>query len=250
MLMPGFEGTPLRSTGSPGREKGVDWGYRGPGAPQNWARLSDDFITCEEGERQSPVDIPEHGTRRESLDGANVCFSYHGDSQVIRHDGRTVHVDFGEGNVLRIDSHSFRLESAHLHSPSEHLIDGQSFAAELHLVHHDANGVLMVLGRLFEAGPPDPVVEAVLEAAPRTGPTAVNRPVVKASALVPDRLDHYRYRGSLTTPPCHEPVEWYILSGRRTVSTEQVAKLLELTGGPNNRPVQSRGDRMITKVSG
>ena len=118
------------------------------------------------------------------------------------------------------------------------------------MVHRDANGAALVLGRLFEPGPPDAVVQAILGAAPRADSPPVNRPVVKAGAFVPDELDHYRYRGSLTTPPCHEPVEWYVLSGRRTLSPEQVAHLLELSGGPNNRPVQSLGDRMVTRVCG
>lgn len=248
--MPGFLAPPWLSAACPGKEEKVEWGYHGPGAPRNWARLSDEFATCETGERQSPIDIPESGTRRESLHGVRFSFSYGGDSETIRHDGRTVHVDFGEENTLGIDGHSYRLDSAHLHSPSEHLIAGQGFAAELHLVHHDPDGAVMVLGRLFEPGPPDPVVQAILGAAPRAGSPPVNRPVIKAGSFVPDRLDHYRYRGSLTTPPCREPVEWYVLRERGTLSTEQVAALLELTGGPNNRPVQSRGDRMVTRVCG
>lgn len=249
-ILPGSVEPPLLSSACTGRDEGVEWGYRGPGAPHNWARLSDDFLTCEEGKQQSPVDIPEDGARREPLEAASVCFSYGCDSETIRNDGRTVHVGFGEGNTLSINSRSYRLGSAHLHSPSEHLIDGQGFAAELHLVHHGPDGALMVLGRLFEPGPPDPVVQAILEAAPRAGSGAISRRVVNAGALVPDNIDHYRYRGSLTQPPCFEPVEWHVLSERGTISTEQVANLLALAGGPNNRPVQSLGDRVITKVSG
>lgn len=212
--------------------------------------MSKEFVTCEEGVRQSPIDIPGDGTRQETLDGVIISFSYGGDSRAVRNDGRTVHVDYAEGNTLSINGDSYRLESAHLHSPSEHLVDGSGFAAELHLVHRGRDGGLLVLGRLYEHGPPDPVIQTILEVAPRTAYAVVNQPVVNAGDFVPDTVDHYRYVGSLTTPPCHEPVGWHILCRPGTVSTQQVAGLLELGGGPNNRPIQPLGDRVITKVCG
>ena len=67
-----------------------------------------------------------------------------------------------------------KLKSAHLHSPSEHLVDGESFAAELHMVHADSDGRLAVVGILFTLGEPSPVAQSILDAAPP--PTALPMP--------------------------------------------------------------------------
>ena len=40
----------------------VEWGYDGPGAPENWASLSDEYAPCAGGKQQSPVDITGYQT--------------------------------------------------------------------------------------------------------------------------------------------------------------------------------------------
>ena len=141
---------------------------------------------------------------------------------------------------------ALELKSTHFHSPSEHLIDGMSFAAELHLIHSDADGNLAVVGLLFRPGAPSPVVQEILDAAPAVGDTAVNGFALNARGYVPNELGYYRYDGSKTTPPCDEPVDWYVVREPMSISPEQVTKLLALGGGPNNRPVQPTGNRVIT----
>ena len=155
-------------------------------------------------------------------------------------------VDYLSGNTLGVGERSYQLKSAHFHAPSEHRIDGASYAAELHLVHEDVRGNLAVVGLLFRLGAANPVGQAILDAAPPAGDTVfdVSRP--NAGEYVPGDLSHYRYDGSKTTPPCDQPVDWYVMRQQRTVSQEQVDGLLELSGGPNNRPVQPTGDRVIS----
>ena len=82
-----------------------------------------------------------------------------GDATAVRNEGKFVHVDYPPGNTLSVGPQTFQLKSAHLHSPSEHLIDGVSFAAELHLVHGHADGRLVVVALLFRLGEPSPVVQ-------------------------------------------------------------------------------------------
>ena len=166
--------------------------------------------------------------------------------QAVRNDGRSVHVDYGPGNTLSVGQRTYALKSAHFHSPSEHLIDGASFAAELHLVHADADGNLAVVGLLFRPGAPSPVAQEILDATPAVGDTVVEGFTLNAGGYVPSELGYYRYDGSKTTPPCDEPVDWYVMREPKSISPEQVNKLLALSGGPNNRPVQPTGDRVIT----
>ncbi len=56
---------------------------------------------------------------------------------------------------------------------------------------------------------------------------------VEIGAFRPDRLLHghtshfFRYRGSLTTPPCTENVIWTVLKKKLSVSKEQVGLLFD-----------------------
>ena len=224
------------------RGPAVQWGYDGPGAPEHWASLSEEYATCAAGRRQSPIDI----ARDDRGDTSPLSFAYGGNAAAVRNDGRFVHVDYGDGNTLRAGRRTYALKSAHLHSPSEHLIDGASFAAELHLVHADGQGNLAVVGVLFSLGAPNPGVQEILDAAPAAGDTVVQGLELRAAGFLPDELDHYRYVGSKTTPPCDEPVDWYVMRQPQTISQEQVDGLLRLSGGPNNRPVQPIWDRAIS----
>ena len=59
---------------------------------------------------------------------------------------------------------------------------------------------------------------------------------------------YYRYLGSLTTPPCSEPVIWNILGKVREVSKEQIAALkvpLNPECKNNARPQQDLNDRRV-----
>ena len=122
-------------------------------------------------------------------------------------------------------------------------MDGESFAAELHMVHADSDGRLAVIGLLFSLGDPNPVVQSILDATPPPDGTA-NASIPLTDSLPAD-LSYYRYDGSKTTPPCDEPVDWHVLRQSMTISQEQVDGMLSLSGGPNNRPVQPTGDRVI-----
>ena len=232
----------LTSTACDRHDQAVKWGYDGQRAPEHWAELSEEYATCAAGGRQSPVDIAGY----ETGDAAPISFSYSGDAESVRNDGRFVHVDYAAGNTLTVGQRTFALKSAHFHSPSEHLIDGASFAAEMHLVHADADGNLAVVGLLFRSGTPSPVAQEILDAAPAVGDTVVKDFTLNSRGYVPDELGYYRYDGSKTTPPCDEPVDWYVMREPKSISPEQVDKLLALSGGPNNRPVQPVDDRVIT----
>ena len=219
----------------------VEWAYDGPGGPENWGSLSEEYAACATGKQQSPIDI----TGYVEGNSEPVSFSYGANGKTVRNDGKAVHLDYPPGNTMYVGRKTLTLKSAHMHSPSEHLVDGVSFAAELHMIHEDADGNLAVVGQLFRLGEPSPAMQAILDAAPAVGETVSEGVTINAASFAPDELSYYRYDGSKTTPPCDEPVDWYVMSEPKTISPEQVEQLLELSGGPTNRPVQPIGDRVI-----
>ena len=161
-----------------------------------------------------------------------------------------MYLDFGPGDAIVAGGHRYELAGVHYHSPGEHLLDGEAFAAELHLVHQDDAGSLAVVGLLFRVGAPNALVQTLLDAAPAPGVAVPLEQGAPAAKFVPAGLGHYGYDGSLTTPPCTEGVRWIVMREVGTVSPEQVERLQALTGGPNNRPVQPIGGRAVFAVPG
>ena len=221
-----------------------DWGYSGENGPANWASLSEDYAACGDGMQQSPVDITDYS--REN--GPQLEFDYNGNAVSAINNGRQVSFKFGDDNELRIGQETYHLKSAHLHAPSEHLVDGESFAAELHMVHTDNDGNLAVVGVLFRLGAANEAVEAMLYEAPEAGREIDGRLTLNAESLEPQSRSYYHYAGSKTTPPCDEPVDWYVLQKPLTISQEQVDRIVQLSGGANNRPVQPLRGREIRLV--
>lgn len=241
----GFLLLAIRATIGSGREAAEpDWGYSGESGPANWATLSEAYTPCGEGLQQSPVDITGYVPQQ----GASLNFDYSGDAVSAVNIHRQAYFTFGGKDTLRVDGASYHLESAHLHAPSEHLVDGESFAAELHLVHADDDGNLAVIGVLFRVGAANDAVDVMLDEAPEAGREINGGLTLNAKSLEPEAQSYYHYPGSKTTPPCDEPVAWYVMRAVQTISKEQVDHALELSGGPNNRPVQPLGEREIRLV--
>lgn len=224
----------------------VEWGYSGAGAPENWANLSPDNAACETGMMQSPVDI----TGYVDGDAPPLSFSFRRGVDEITNDGKSLKLHYTGSNRLGLAERTYRLANVHYHSPSEHTIDGEQFPVEVHLVHEQTFGDVAVLAFMYRIGDPDPAIEAALAAAPAIGETVSGAndafPNLNAEVFTPDDFGYYWYQGSFTTPPCTEPVDWFVMNQIGTVSQDQADRLVALIGGPNNRPVQPLNGREIS----
>ena len=236
-----------------------DWTYTGDSGPANWSSLSDDYATCGEGLQQSPVDIS--GSIYRLSSEPYIMFDYRGVAVSAINNGRQVSFTFEGNNWLHTSVSTYLLKTAHLHTPSEHTIEGKSYLAELHFIHADDEGNVAVVALLAGFGPPTSAMQQMLDEAPDPGEEP--RDVwLDAGSLIPDPIylgtglisvrgvgGPYAYTGSKTTPPCDEPVDWFVISGAMGTTQEQVDRLLEVQGGPNNRPIQERGSREFAVYS-
>ena len=100
---------------------------------------------------------------------------------------------------------------------------------------------------LYSLGDPNPVIEAMLTVAPEADGATSGEVKINAAHYLPTELGHFRYDGSLTTPPCTEG-RWLVMGAAGTVSQEQVDRLQAVGGGPNNRPLQPIGTRSLVAV--
>jgi carbonic anhydrase len=218
------------------------WSYSGADGPDRWAALSNAFATCGSGHQQSPIDL----TAAASRDLANPEIAYQASEATIVDNGHTVELDLARGgSTLTVDGVPYALVQFHFHSPSEHTVNGNSFAVELHLVHQADGGALAVIGVFIAGGAENPALVPLLAALPSKENREVRlRAPFDPATLLPEDRRAYRYTGSLTTPPCSEGVTWLVMQTPITASGQQIAALARALGG-NNRPVQGRGDREL-----
>ena len=197
--------------------------------------------TCASGTEQSPIDLAD--ATEEDL--ADLELDYRAAPAQVVDNGHTIQADIEDGGTLTRDGVTYTLAQFHLHAPSEHLLDGEPYPAELHLVHQAEDGALAVLGVLVEEGDAHPVVADVLASAPEAGadPIATTAPI-DVGTLLPADLRTFRYDGSLTTPPCSEGVAWSVLQEPMTWSAEQIAAFEERHPG-SHRPPQPLGARAL-----
>ena len=217
----------------------TQWSYSGENGPQHWGDLAPEFVACKVGLNQSPIDI----VSTLDADLPALELDYTTSTSDVVNNGHTAQVNIGPGNYLRVGGEVFELKQFHLHTPSEHRVDGRAFLMETHYVHTNDKGELAVVALLHEEGAPSgPLGRLVSEIPLDIAEPAVfeesllNIPVVQADK------DYYRYNGSLTTPPCSEGVRWYVLKRSSPVSREQQLQYQKLIGddarGP--QPVNAR----------
>ena len=175
----------------------------------------------------------------------DLVFQYQPMPLSVTHKGYTVQVDFAEGSTVEVGGEHFTLLQFHLHTPSEHTMDGRSIPAELHLVHADSVGNLAVVGVLLEEGDTNEAYTPLVENLPaQAGEQRTAEAMFNAADLLPANLQYVRYDGSLTTPPCTEGVKWHVLTEPVTLSATQIEAITALI--PNtNRPVQPLNEREL-----
>ncbi|MCY3776496.1 MAG: carbonic anhydrase family protein [Candidatus Aminicenantes bacterium] len=219
------------------------WGYEPHNGPEVWGALDTAFISCASGDEQSPIDL----AAGQGAEVAPVEFDYRRTRFAIENTGRTIQVNPDSGSGIVLNGVRSALVQFHFHHPSEHTFDGIRLALEMHLVHRSDFGSHTVLGILFKEGQASEALAPVWKHLP---------PEQSESKMVPDELDlasllpavrtSWRYRGSLTTPPCTEGVDWVVLTEPLSMSKTQIASFGAIY--PQNcRPVQPLGDRLLLR---
>lgn len=214
----------------------------GEEGPDHWSTISPDYAACA-GAAQSPIDIAKAAPQ----DLANLAFHYQPSKVNILNNGHTVQVNYDPGSYIELDSVRYDLAQFHFHDPSEHTINGQPAAAELHLVHKSADGKTAVVGVLIKVGAENPAFKAVWDNLPASsGPVQTVNAEVNAAAMLPAVQTTFRYTGSLTTPPCTEGVKWNVMVNTIELSQAQLDAFTKIIEG-NNRPVQPLNGRPLVE---
>jgi len=203
--------------------EGDHWSYQGASGPDHWGSLSTENAACSVGAQQSPIDIA--GAIDAELPELGIGWT--ATTGKVINNGHTIQCDLADGGTLTCGERAYRLLQFHLHAPSEHTVEGKHFPMEVHFVHKDDAGGLAVLGVFITPGAANATFAALAAAFPaQAGETAAID--LDPRGLLPGELKYWTYRGSLTTPPCSEIVEWMVLKTPLEVAGQDIERFTSL----------------------
>jgi len=222
---------------------GIEWHYEGHSGPGNWQNLCLGFAECG-GLAQSPINIT---TPPASSGQGGITLNYTTSITNIVNNGHTIQFNYSPGSTMSWRGDTWELLQFHMHTASEHTINGASYPMEVHLVHRNQTGELAVVGILFESGSSNAFLSPFLSSLPTSkGQTVQSSASYTVKDVFPTTLGHYQYDGSLTTPPCSQGVNWIVLSEPVTASSAELT-LFRSIMHQNNRPVQPLNGRQVKR---
>jgi carbonic anhydrase len=233
---------PSLSVAQESKPSAHEWSYEGEEGPTHWGDLEPDFAACRLGKHQSPIDIRD--AKPASL--PPIKFDYKSSPLKIVNNGHSIQINYAPGSYMVVGEKRYELQQFHFHHPSEEYINGKPYDMAIHLVHADNQGHSAVVTVLLKKGNTNSMIQKLWDNLPRAEgkEEAVPSVEVSAAALLPETLSYYTFEGSLTTPPCSEPVTWYVLKTPLEVSAAEAAAFARLY--PHNaRPLQSLNGRAI-----
>jgi len=225
---------------------------------------------CTTGQSQSPIDIRSADIGGEKKDNfLHICRWRPVSRLHVANSGHAFTVANQQmGYIEQLGEDGFatfyQVIQFHLHMPSEHMIDGKQYHAELQVVHAKQHAVdeldrtkLLIASVFFEIGDTESALINQLLfpsretfAAPEPHEFQMSDyPIDLMRALGPviDR-PFYTYTGSLTTPPCLEGVKWMVFETPQSMTTDQWVFFKEFYANPaNNRPTQPINERKVAK---
>jgi carbonic anhydrase len=205
------------------------------------------------GAHQSPINIFTNRTREEHEQHQFVVH-FQDEITAVENLGHTIQLDFKQGSTINVGGITYNFKQMHFHTPSEHLIDGITFPMELHIVsatENPASPQYLVIAILFKMGEESKFINEFLNTIPDHEHSKTDTKV--GSIRFTDLLSlspsgelghHYHYKGSLTTPPYTESVNWFVLKQIFEASPEQIKAINKLEGD-NARHIKDKNNRLV-----
>ncbi len=209
-----------------GEEKNEEIHLQYPEPLKGWK-----YGICNSTNLQSPIEIPsakdEHIKKGEGH--ANIIdLVYKKISNVSvnftqGHKWSTENTDMGKIIInLNGSSYNYELNSFHFHLYSEHRLESKQYPMEMHLVHQNNNETdeenkYLVLGILFDYA--DDKENKFLKDINLASQLLIKEADI--SDLIKKDDTFYYYKGSLTTEPCNETVNWIVFKDIKAMSYGQ-----------------------------
>jgi len=219
-----------------------DFAYTGDKGPGFWGEICP--ACAPTSVRQSPIDI-DRVVMDAKLDPLHVIATE--TATAISNPGYTLVGGTDNRPTLELGHVTYTLVEFHFHALSEHTVQGQYGVMELHVVFADLPmQKLAVIGVIYKVGKPNRFLQKILSAGlPEKSTSApVTVEGLNVADAFTDTASYYNYPGSLTTPPCSETVNWFVLKRWAELSGEQFEAFRKVLGN-DFRPLQTRNGRVV-----
>jgi carbonic anhydrase len=266
---------PIAPTPPPPETKPVSFNYNQGG--KDWTG------TCATGQAQSPININSSATvcvrhGEEAARQFRIDFHYADNvsNMTLINTGNTLKVkgDLGYvtiGGCNPCNGQEYRVKQFRFHAPSEHTIDttatkSGAYVMELQIYHQKVGSTglndIVAVSILFyvqpEGGFPNWFLDNINW---NILPTTKGQATALTGGVNLRKLDealvkgeYYTYKGSLTTPPCTESVQWFVMKTPLGVTQSQLNSIQAVfqkntafaNGNGNNRLVQPVNNRQVT----
>lgn len=238
---------PTEKPGEEKKEEPKHWSYDGETSPEHWAEIEKESACG--GNHQSPIDVVTADVLKQpsGLQSSDI----HYDATTIIHDvtnnGHSIQYNFtNKDNYVDFEGKRYNLAQFHLHAASEHSINGMHFPLVIHMVHVSEDKNYVVFALMVSEGDKSNAFDFLESFLPvNPGETKTIEQAHHFQNYVLEDFDHYYYKGSLTTPPCTEGVNWFIFKNTIAASPAQVKVISSLMPRNNYRPTQPLNGRTV-----
>ncbi|KAJ4335191.1 hypothetical protein N0V87_006345 [Didymella glomerata] len=208
------------------------WAYE---ASFNWGKLSPDYRLCQTGTQQSPIALSlGNGLSLNHVPTFNYTgkvpgnfFNWgYGPAFTLAHNG-----DWTSHPSFTYDNETLYLKGWHIHAPADHSVGGDRSKAEMHFVHVDAEGHEgAVLAFRLDPGNFNSTFFDQLPPMIGFDEMQVQEPLEMDLTLAMESVQYFNefwtYQGSLTSPPCHEGIRWFVARQIMFTGVEQMQAIL------------------------
>ena len=219
-----------------------DFEYTGDKGPGFWGEISP--ACAPTSVRQSPIDI-DRVVMDAKLEPLHVIATE--TATVVTNPGYTLVGKPDNRPTVELGGVTYTLVEFHFHALSEHTVQGQYGVMELHVVFADPSlQKLAVIGVIYKVGKSNRFLQKMLSAGlpEKTTSAPVTVAGLNVADAFTDTASYYNYPGSLTTPPCSETVNWFVLKRWAELSEEQFESFRKVLGN-DFRPLQKRNGRVV-----
>jgi len=142
--------------------------------------------------------------------------------------------DYSTLPSMRFNNETVYLKGWHIHSPADHSVGGDRSKAEMHFVHVNAAGAYraVVAFRLDPGSTDSPFFTQLpkmigFNSTQQYEGTPVNHRLALREVNMLNEF--WTYKGSLTSPPCKEGVQWFVARTILFVSDRQMQDILRVS---------------------
>jgi len=229
-----------------------NWSYKDI---ENWGNVKCTVPnSCASGLLQCPINI---NSKKVDTTGTlkRLTFEKYNPGLVyLTNNGHNIDGNLTEGSI-GMDGSKYQVSGFHFHTSSETHIENKTLALTLHIIHslnvgNAGNVKVIILSLLFKIGETMPLLSPIFGALPLIQNVSDTTSVQfggfqqifdKLTANYED--SYYSYDGSLTSPPCSEPVKWIVFDKDFEISQNDHDMIFKVLGD-DVRPIQ----RNLTSV--